>query len=299
MKNGKKEVKINLMKKIFNKKITSLKSITSNKKNINNSNDILQKQKGINKTLKQNINENSKDNTYSIIKVKNANEYWHLLNGKKNQIKSQVNWSINLRDYEINKKILLKNQNLNPPSFYEEDEEKYKKKNLKKTNSFRETLCYNNYKHLLSTKISGETLSKDTLEFETTLRDFKLKKDVSINHKEKWNNITSCSFFNATSYLPQNDKLNEKYIIRPYKILRKSVSCGNVEIKQKNYIKDEIMANNWFGAHKSDPPYKDIYQNKNYYELENVLNGKDKNRLQCLFLLGLRNQFEKNNRKKG
>ena len=53
---------------------------------------------------------------------------------KKNQIKSQVNWSINLRDYEINKKKLLKNQNLNPPSFYEEDEEKYKKKNLKKTN---------------------------------------------------------------------------------------------------------------------------------------------------------------------
>ena len=92
MKNGKKEVKINLMKKIFNKKITSLKSITSNKKNINNSSDIFQRQKGINKKLKENINENSKDNTYSIIKVKNANEYWHLLNGKKNQIKSQVNW---------------------------------------------------------------------------------------------------------------------------------------------------------------------------------------------------------------
>ena len=51
--------------------------------------------------------------------------------------------------------------------------------------------------------------------------------------------------------------------------------------------------------YKNGTPNKILFRFKNYYELENVLNGKDKNRLQCLFLLGLRNQFEKNNRKKG
>lgn len=299
MKNVKKvqkEMKINLMKKIFHQKISFLNSITSNKSNLNNSS--IQVQKDGKKKLIQNLNENSKDNSYSFTKVKNSNEYWHLLNGKKKQLESQVYWSINLRDYESNKKILLKTQNLNPPSFYEEDEEKYKKKNLKRTNSSKEVFCYNKYKHLLSTKISGETLCKNTFEFETTLRDFKLKKDNFLNHKKKWNNITSSSFFNSTSYLPQNNNLNEKYVMRPYKIIRKNASCGNLEIQQKKYVKNENFAINWFGAHNSDLPYNDFFQNKNYYELENVLNGKNKNRFQCLFQLNLRNQFDKKSKKK-
>ena len=45
-------------------------------------------------------------------------------------------------------------------------------------------------------------------------------------------------------------------------------------------------------------PYKDIHKCKNFCEFENVLTGKDQSRLQLFFELGLRNQFEKTDKKK-
>ena len=115
------------------------------------------------------IKENSKNNSEEYVKIQNANEIWHLLNGKEHGTRSEVNWSINLRDYEINRKK-IKFQKLNPPSFYEIDEKKYKKKNLIKSNSTNDIFVFNSIKHLLSTYTSGETLDNNTFIFERTLR---------------------------------------------------------------------------------------------------------------------------------
>ncbi len=286
------------IKKIFHKKLSYLNSELTNRKNEKNINftNLNTKKPYITIIKKNKIEENSKNNSAEYVKIQNANEIWHLLNGKEHGTKSEVNWSINLRDYEINKKKITF-QKINPPSFYEIDEKKYKKKNLTKSNSAKEVFVFNKFKHLLSTSTSGETLDNNTFIFQRTLRKFKLKKEHIFNHKNKWNNITSNSFLNSSNYLPVNDKLNEKYILRPYKIIRKNTSFGDLEIKQRKYVKDDKFALNWFGEHLSKLPYKDIYKCKNFYEFENILTGKNQSRIQLFFELGLRNQFEKKNKK--
>ena len=295
MDNLKENEKNRYIKKIFSKKLHYLSSELSNRKTEKNLTN-LTKESNFSIIKKRKIKENSKNNSEQIVKIQNANEIWHLLNGKSHGTKSEVNWSINLRDYEINKKK-LKFEKINPPSFYEIDEKKYKKKNLIKSNSTNDIFVFNSIKHLLSTYTSGETLDNNTFIFERTLRKFKLKKEHFVNHKNKWNNITSNSFLNSLNYLPVSDKLNEKYILRPYKVIRKNASVGDLEIIQKQYVKDEKFALNWFGEHKSKLPYNDIHKCKNFYEFENVLKGKNQNRTQLFFELGLRNQFEKKNKK--
>ena len=295
MDNLKENEKNRYIKKIFSKKLHYLSSELSNRKTEKNLTN-LTKESNFSIIKKRKIKENSKNNSEQIVKIQNANEIWHLLNGKSHGTKSEENWSINLRDYEINKKK-LKFEKINPPSFYEIDEKKYKKKNLIKSNSTNDIFVFNSIKHLLSTYTSGETLDNNTFIFERTLRKFKLKKEHFVNHKNKWNNITSNSFLNSLNYLPVSDKLNEKYILRPYKVIRKNASVGDLEIIQKQYVKDEKFALNWFGEHKSKLPYNDIHKCKNFYEFENVLKGKNQNRTQLFFELGLRNQFEKKNKK--
>ena len=295
MDNLKENEKNRYIKKIFSKKLHYLSSELSNRKTEKNLTN-LTKESNFSIIKKRKIKENSKNNSEQIVKIQNANEIWHLLNGKSHGTKSEVNWSINLRDYEINKKKITF-QKINPPSFYEIDEKKYKKKNLIKSNSTNDIFVFNSIKHLLSTYTSGETLDNNTFIFERTLRKFKLKKEHFVNHKNKWNNITSNSFLNSLNYLPVSDKLNEKYILRPYKVIRKNASVGDLEIIQKQYVKDEKFALNWFGEHKSKLPYNDIHKCKNFYEFENVLKGKNQNRTQLFFELGLRNQFEKKNKK--
>ena len=299
MENSKVNEKNGLLKKIFHKKLTYLNSELTNRKSEKNINftNLNTKNQNIHIMRKNSIKENSKNNSEEYVKIQNANEIWHLLNGKEHGTRSEVNWSINLRDYEINRKK-IKFQKLNPPSFYEIDEKKYKKKNLTKSNSTKETFVFNKFKHLLSTYSSGETLNNNTFIFERTLRKFKLKKEHFFIHKNKWNNITTNSFLNSSSYLPINDKLNEKYVLRPYKIIRKNVSVGDIEIKQRQYVKDDKFALNWFGEHKSKLPYNDIHKSKNFCEFENVLTGKNQSRFQLFFELGLRNQFEKTDKKK-
>ena len=290
MKNVEENTKFKIIKKIYAKKLSrqnSMSSTKSTKKNISSQNNENKEPMYKNLfSLKKKIQQKEKR------KIKNSAEYMHLLATKD---QSQIDWSINLREYNNN--IQKKSRNLKPPSFYDEDEQKFKKKNLTKSKSLI-LLNYNEYRHLLSNKPNRETISMDTLNFETSLRKFQLKHDNSVKHLNKWNNRISKSIFNSTNYLPISDKLNENYIMRPYKILRKNVSFGDYQISQKNYVKNDKFAYNWFGTHLSEPPYNNIFKGRNYFEIENILNGKEKNRFQCLFQFSLRNQYEKKINKK-
>ena len=106
MENSKENEKNGLLKKIFHKKLTYLNSELTNRKSEKNINftNLNTKNQNIHIMRNNSIKENSKNNSEEYVKIQNANEIWHLLNGKEHGTKSEVNWSINLRDYEINKK---------------------------------------------------------------------------------------------------------------------------------------------------------------------------------------------------
>lgn len=240
-----------------------------------------------------------RNNSFHFIS-RNANEYWHLLNGKYHAFEPEINWSSHLREYPKMKpfqksKILFKTHYIHPPKFYYEDEKKFKEKKSNSPKLTNKIFNYYSYKHLFSKKLNGGTVSQNIIDFVTNLRKFKSKKDNIIKHDKIWNNTTRDNILLSTNYLPISERLNENLIIRPYNILRKEASCGDLIIKQRTFIKDKKFAFNWFGLHNSEPSYINFYRNKSFAELEKCLRGKKKSRLQCFFQLNLRNQIKKKN----
>lgn len=227
---------------------------------------------------------------------KNFNVYRHLTNHTLNLKPTEIKWSIELRGYPKVKHFskeeqLNKIKNQIPPRFYEEDLEKYiKKKGMKHSNSAKTlaSTTSSNWRLLrhLTKSSNGQTVTANQFNFATTLREFRPKKGVFINAKE-WVNHTGELKRPSTCYLKAEQK-NEKYIMRPYSVIKDRVEIGKDTILRKKYVKNKTEAYDWFGEHYASPPFNDVYQEKNFQEIKNYLCEGRRTVSECIFQLGLR-----------
>ena len=88
--------------------------------------------------------------------------------------------------------------------------------------------------------------------------------------------------------------MEEKLVMRPYKVIFKKVKYDNSNLITKYYIKDKEKAYNKLGENYSYKPYNDKYSEKNYNNIENLLNGNNKSQQNIWFQLSLRKDLKKN-----
>ena len=269
------------------------------------------------------IIKNNKKKTHrptSILANQNMNNFSHLFKNYQNA-NIDILWTLNLRqsDNSTNlKKEKLKNniELLKEPSFYQEDLEKYVKKKIKKSKSTFEVglPTLNQYNHLYKKKLSNNhdiiLNNKDLLYYELTLRTTNFKEKKNNNSKEvkkenKWNNniykensndLITISYNNdKISEKLKNSWLEEKLVNRPYKVILKKMKYDdNSHIIKKIYVKDKEKAFNKLGDNYSYKPYNDKYGEKNYNNIENLLNSNNKSQQNVWFQLSLRNNDKKN-----
>ena len=87
----------------------------------------------------------------------------------------------------------------------------------------------------------------------------------------------------------KNSWLEEKLVNRPYKVILKKMKYDdNSHIIKKIYVKDKEKAFNTLGENYSYKPYNDKYSEKNYNNIENLLNNNNKSQQNVWFQLSLR-----------
>ena len=240
----------------------------------------------------------------------------------------QSDFSSDLNNEKYKKNRELMNQ-VKEPSFYQEDLEKYVKKRMKKSKSSNEVNLpsLHNYSYLFKNKLTethGTILNnKDLLKFELNLRTSnynnnsnKKNEKENINNKKinakneikkiKWDNnihrdikkdlytVNYNKNMNLTNDKLKKNWLEEKLVMRPYKVVFKKVRYDdNSDIIKKNYIKDKDIAYNKLGDIYSYKPYNDKYNEKNYNNIENLLNGNNKSQQNIWFQLSLRQDLNK------
>ncbi len=266
----------------------------------------------------------------SALTNQNINNIVHLFKNK-NYSKVDISWTLNLRNSDLsldyNNKKYMRNRelmnNVKEPSFYQEDLEKYVKKKIKKSKSTYEVNLptLNKYSYLYKNKLTethGTILNNSSLlNFELTLRTSNNNKKIeNLNRnynknddkkeikKIKWNNyiyrdkkkdIYTVNYNRKTaSEKLQNSWLEEKLVMRPYKVIFKKVKYDNSNLITKYYIKDKEKAYNKLGENYSYKPYNDKYSEKNYNNIENLLNGNNKSQQNIWFQLSLRKDLKKN-----
>lgn len=261
----------------------------------------------------------------SALENQNMNNFSHLFKNSQNT-NIDILWTLNLRQPDNIKKKFKKNSEkinlIKEPSFYQEDLEKYVKKEMKKSKSAFEIALpsLSKYPYLIKNKLSdthGTILNnKDLLYYELTLRKNNFKDNKSIGNgnnikeekdikKPKWNNSiykeNSKDLITINYNLNMsNDKSNwleEKLVNRPYKVILKKMRYDdNSNIFKRLYVKDKEKAYNKLGEIFSFKPYNDKYTEKNYNNIENLLNSNNKSQQNIWFQLSLRNN-DKHNKK--
>ena len=275
---------------------------------------------------------NPRHRAISSLANQNINNIAHLFK-KSNYSNVDILWTLNLRNsdssYGLNNGKFLKNRELishiKEPSFYQEDLEKFINKKIKKsksTYSYEVSLpTLNKYSYLYKNKLTethGTILNNtNLLNFELTLRTSNNNKTRSINinkknkndeqketKKIKWDNsickdkkkdlYTVDYNKKETSDKLQNSWLNEKLVNRPYKIIYKKIRYNdNKDLITKVYVRDKEKAYNKLGDTFSYKPYNDKYSEKNYNNIENLLNGNSKSQQNIWFQLSLREDLNK------
>ena len=241
----------------------------------------------------------------------NINTYRQLFDNNKETFYN-TKWVLNLRLFEDKK---LKIPKLGEPHFYQEDLEKYrqKKKNkIKKSKSLIEIKNFpnlNQYKHFfkINNDNHGAYFNNPLLQYNLGLR----QNNVKILNK--WNsniNIKNSKYFFSCINLPKGKLtrgINNKYIMRPYKIEYSKDEYNGNKIIKKSFIKDNVKAYNILGEHLSLIPYNDKYIEKNYFKFNELLNSSDRSQAKTWYQIKLRNfidnkdeidKFKKNKAKK-
>lgn len=281
---------------IYNNK-TSNKSkvhqISTNITAMSNSN-IINKLNKSTISKEQNKTNNEFEPKKSPFYPKNFNEYRHLSNPFIKLKQSDINWSIELRGYpklkyKTKEDMDEKYKNISPPYFYEEDLAKVKLK-YKLNKAHKSKTNFNQTKHLTNSN-GNHSVSLQQFNFYTTLREFKPNEGVFINNKE-WKQYSGELKRPKTSFVKQGTK-NEKYIIRPYTVMREKVQIGKDVIFRKKLIRNKNEAMDWFGEHNSCPDFVDKYNEKNYSKIHNYLCEGKRTVSQCLFELSLRGNYRK------
>lgn len=230
---------------------------------------------------------------------KNINNYRYLFDNNNKETIYNSKWVLNLRTFEDLK--IKKLKFLGEPRFYQEDLEKYisKKKNkIQRSKSAFEFETFpdlNKYKHFfkINNNNHGTYINRPLLNYNLSLRQNNIK---ILN---KWNpntNTNKNKYYFSCVNLPKEQikgKINDKYIMRPYKIEYMKDNYNGDKIIKKNYIRDAKKAFNIFGEHFSLTPYDDKYSVKNYGKIHELLNCFDKTQSKTWFKIKLRNEDDK------
>lgn len=228
---------------------------------------------------------------------KNINEYKHLMSNFQLS-QSDLDWTLYLRTYKPKKSryVKINPSTINPPTFYEEDFSKYKTKSHLTTMPEPFLNTDNTFKlsHLVKRKLNYSQLN-----FESTLRDFRVPKGARITkHSQKWKNLAyNPVTTHEDKFLPPiipNDKENlqriDKYVLRGYLPTYDEVSCGDRTIRRKKLVPDMKSTLDYFGEHLSMTKYSQKYPEKNIQGIRHILANHSNS--MSNFELGLREGYD-------
>ena len=246
----------------------------------------------------------------------NINSYQHLIRGTNFGIYDNLNWTLRLRDYshkgknnikvidykdyyyrenkninEITQEKIQLTENFNPPSYYDEDLNKYKKRmQAKKSLISQLNPNFHQIRHLLFGNNNGK-VNYSQLCFETTLRNIKSNTN---NDKRKWeilpvvkNNKYMTKFLApVTQHGIQNLKNMEKFMHKNYEYSIKDAIVGNDKIKKKVIYNNRNFSISGIGETLGDEKYNNHFGDNNMFANKQILSTESNP--QCKFELGLR-----------
>ena len=245
---------------------------------------------------KEKIKDNSVNNN-SLIPT-NINSFLHLISGKDYGIYENINWALGLRDYR-DKEVKI-TESSNPPGFYSEDLDKFKKN---KKNTFEPLVKelnpnYNKIRHLVLGKCNNKgNINLSQFKFSTCLRDYKTDENKKNKEREKnWKNsflpsINTYKFkTKILSPITQHgidtfSKL-EKIVPKNYQVNYVDTIVGNDKIKAKSLINNKNYTICGFGDSLGDEKYDNDFGDVNISPNLKILSTATNP--QCKFELGLR-----------
>ena len=246
---------------------------------------------------KEKIKDNTINNNNSLIPT-NINSFLHLINGKDFGIYENINWTLGLRNYRDKKTKV--NESSNPPGFYSQDLEKFKK--VKKNNC--EPLIkelnpnYNKIRHLVLGKCNNRgNINLSQFKFSTCLRDYKSDENKKNKEKEKnWKNsflptINTYKFKTKilspiTQHGIDTFRKMEKIVPKNYQINYVDTIVGKDKIKAKSLINNKSYSICGFGESLGDEKYDNDFGDANISPNLKILSTATNS--QCKFELGLR-----------
>lgn len=269
-------------------------------------------------------NEKKRESSINSLLPTNINLYHHLICDKNFGIFDNLNWALRLRDYnhkgvndakvidykdyyyrENNEKDDVKKEktkfkhekiqlteNFNPPSYYDEDLNKYKKRRQIEKKSLITQLNpnYNKIRHLLFGNNKG-IVNYSQFHFETTLRNIKYDKN---KENKKWavlpmvkSNKKIAKFLAPITQMGiQNLKKIEKYILNNYEYNLKDLVYENDKIKKKIIYNNRNYTVSGAGETLGDEKYDNKFGDNNMFANIGILTTATNQ--QCKFELGLR-----------
>ena len=212
-----------------------------------------------------------------VIYPKNINEYKHLLN---NHMFTQgdLDWTLDLRNekktFNIRKEI-----SVNPPSFYDEDLDNFKKK---KKIIINEPFLHNENPFQLNHLVHDNcnTINASQINFESTLR--KINKPIKgvkiVKHNQSWKNLPYTPLSNISYFLPpvsskskeHMDRIN-KFIVREYEHVNEKTKFENDNIIRKTVRPNKKFLPGWLGEHLEREKYNLKYKTKNINSIRHIL----------------------------
>lgn len=242
---------------------------------------------------------------------KNFTEYQHLWKDTVPPTQSQIDWTINLREYPKKIKHRRKTSEgideeensaanktfLGPPSFYLNDLDKYinrfqtqkPKKNFLNPNAsdYQEKQSQRNLINFLIKSKFDQPITIQKINYITSLRNYTKNYSHFFNPKQ-WDNHTAVKNPNYIHLEPQT-KDKEKLIMRPYEIVRDEVMINGNNIKRRKFVRCKSEAEIWVGEHITRPKFSENYCEKNYAKIENLLNKNRYKVSEINFISGFRN----------
>ena len=214
---------------------------------------------------------------------KNINEYKHLL-ANSQLVGGDLDWILDLRSPPSKYKFKTGNTQPNPPSFYDDDLKKVKRRfksiHIDKSEPFLRTDNTFKLNHLVKNNVNPIDLS--ILNYESSLRVNKFPKGYkSAKHSKKWEDIAYApTEKDEDKFLPpllEKSKENlakiNKYVLRDYVPVYDKVEVEGQQIKRKKFIKNKNATLDYLGDHLSMRPYEEKYKTKNINCYTHILNS--------------------------
>ena len=321
--------KSNLKNKKTNKIFSPLKTVENThhpETTIKRSSIIPLREKSSKKTEKN----NKSPLIQNLLLPRNINSYTHLIRGKGVGIYAEIDWALRLRDYshknydtrvldykdyyyrknqkneeikqETDNKGILLTENFAPPSFYEEDLKKHKKKI--KTLDYSSLILklnpnFHKIKHLIY-RNKGDHSNFSQFNFATTLRNLNIKALLNGEKKEKKENkkfqilpvvnkdnpVINKFLEPYTKYGIANLKKIEKYISKKYEYKFGTEYVAGNKIMKKIISEDKKHTISGIGETLGDIKYNNYFADKNIFYNKKILETES-NPI-CKFELGLR-----------